>query len=141
LSFLVEQQKIDPIKVIDTSECYVYTINAIPEPEDKPSTSYADIIAGKSIIDCPIEQQCVAYVKSKGVQLPQGNANQIESNTDVPCVGCVVLLYSSRWGHVAFIEEIASNSILISEKNHLGCGIISTRSLELTDNRIKGYFK
>lgn len=101
--------------------------------------SYATML-GKDD-SCLLEYQCVAYVKSKGIQLPQGNAKDLRPNSDVPCVGCGVLLSIGRWGHIAYLEEVdmVGNRIYISEMNWISCGIISYRWLNIDDLTIRGY--
>lgn len=96
------------------------------------------MILGKNPGYCPIEQQCVSYVKSRGLII-QGNAKDIQSNTDIPCVGCGVLLYSGRWGHIAYIEKVYGVSFLVSEQNWEGCGIVSKRVIMMNDPDIRGY--
>lgn len=91
--------------------------------------------------NCPIELQCVSYVKGKGLELPKGDAKDIKPNSDVPVVGGGVLLYSGRWGHIAYIEEVFENGILVSEANVEGCGVVSTRSISLDSLSIRGFIK
>lgn len=112
--------------------------NSQPTTIETPKT-YATLY-GKNP-NCPIELQCVSYVKEKGVALPNGDAKDIQPNSDVPIVGGGVLLYGGRWGHIAYIEEVFESSILVSESNILGCGIVSTRSIQLDDTIIRGFIK
>ena len=104
----------------------------------EPSVSYLTLY-GKSDV-CPIEKQCVQHLKNKGLNI-QGNAKDIRPNSNVPVVGGGILLYSGRWGHIAFVEKITAVSILVSEANFLGCGIVSTRSIDLDDIEIRGFVK
>ena len=90
---------------------------------------------------CPIELQCKEYVKSRGLQLPQGNAKDLRPNSDVPVVGGGVLLSIGGWGHIAYLEEVLPDSIHICEQNMAGCGIVSCRWLDINDSSIRGYIK
>lgn len=99
--------------------------------------SYATIL-GKDP-SCPILLQCKEYVKSRGLQLPQGNAEDLLPDSNIPIVGGGVLLSIGRWGHIAYLEEVLPNSIYICESNYAGCGIVSCRWLDISDSTIRGY--
>jgi len=96
------------------------------------------MILGKSSGYCPAEAQCVAYAKSRGLVI-SGNAKNIIPNVEYPVVGGGVLLRSGYYGHIAVVERIDGESILISESNWEGCGIISQRTIMLNDPDIRGY--
>lgn len=116
------------------------SILATSEPYARVAPVSLGVILGKSSGYCPIEQQCVSYAKSRGLVI-SGNANVIQPNIDGPCVGCGVLLYSGRWGHIAYIEKVYGVSFLVSEQNWEGCGIVSKRVIMMNDPNIKGYVK
>ena len=99
---------------------------------------YADIL-GKDP-RCPIELQCVSYVKKRIPFLPSGNANVILINSQTPVAGGAVLFYSNPYGHVAYVEKVFGDMIFISEQNQIGCGKISTRWISINSPSIKGYF-
>lgn len=57
----------------------------------------------------------------------------------VPKAGAIVVTTDSIWGHVAYVESVSGNSIVISEMNYKGFGIISSRSIPISSSIIKGY--
>lgn len=113
---------------------------ATNEPYTHITPTSLAVVLGKNP-NCPISQQCVAYVEGRGVVLPDGNANQIEPNIEYPVVGGAVVFWGGYYGHIAFIEEIDifKNRILISEQNWEGCGVVSYRWILLSDETIKGF--
>ncbi len=102
--------------------------------------SNAMILGGSKNLPCPIELQCVQYLKNKGLNI-QGNAKDIVSNSDVPVLFGGVLLRNGIYGHIAYIEAIdrENNRIYVSEMNWEGCGIVSYRWIDLNDPTIRGY--
>lgn len=135
-----EQISVDTINSADLiKDSYVYSAPVDMSKVDPPPVPLGDIVAGKRLDpNCPVEKQCVSLLKEKGFKI-QGDAKDIISNSDVPCVGCGILLFGGRWGHVAIIEAVYQNDILILEKNYIDCGVISTRSIQIDDYRIRGY--
>ena len=128
-------------------DSYVYSKFVAPEaPETSvlaTITSTPELLPKRTNWNCPnIEDYCVYYVQSKGLQV-QGNAWDIRSNSDIPVLRGGVLL-SGKIDHIGFIESIYKGnpgSILISESNILGCGIISQRIIYLNDPDIKGFIR
>ena len=113
---------------------YVLSLNA---PDYETPITYLDIL-GKDP-RCPVELQCVSYVKSK-MYLPPGNANQIPITSKIPVVGGAILFYSNPYGHIAYVERVFGDMIFISEQNQIGCGAISFRWISVNTSTIKGYF-
>ena len=127
---------------INDSNLYYDSYVAIALPVVYPSPPLAMLIetTRRSHWNCPdITEQCVQYAKDRGLNV-SGNAWTIKSNSIVPNIGGGVLLYNGP-GHIAIVEEIFQNSILVSEKNFLECNVISTRSIQLNDEQIKGFIK
>jgi len=131
------------------NKSYVYSKFVVPEPPLPVLTIImptTELLPKSSRINynCPnIEDYCIHYVKSKGVNIesPVVYAKNIVPNTDGACVGCGVLLSAGRFGHIGFVEEIIDDYLLISESNYIDCGQISTRSIWLNDPFIRGYVK
>jgi len=91
---------------------------------------------------CPLDKQCVRYAEQKLGKQINLHAYQIIPNTKEPCINCGVLLYSPNpFGHIAVIQKVSEGSIEIIEQNQEGCGVISTRSIDLTDWIIRGFYK
>ncbi len=55
-----------------------------------------------------------------------------------PVVGSMMVTNESN-GHVAVVEEVFGKEVMISEQNFKGIYIVSERTLEVYDSRIKGY--
>lgn len=81
---------------------------------------------------------CIAYVISRGVKLPPGNAIDQKPNSMIPRVGGIVIMkYRSGEGHVAYIESL-DGGIHIASSNVIP-GKITREVLQINDPRIKGY--
>lgn len=96
--------------------------------------------------------QCTWYVAQKKLIPWSGNANQwlakarnygykIGKN---PVKGAIVSLKESGWqarlyGHVAYVEEVRENEIVISEMNYKGKGVYSKRTIPINSKKIIGY--
>lgn len=117
---------------------YLLSNNGQYYPE---TTTFATLLGNKDP-KCPLASQCVSYVRSKIPTLPSGNANQIEPNIEYPVAGGAIIFGGGSYGHIAYIEylDIVNNRIFISEQNHLGCAIISSRWIDLSAKNIIGYW-
>lgn len=97
---------------------------------------------------------CTYYVATKRNDLPPqlGNAKDwlknarslrlsvCEGNFCQPKEGAVISLKGSNpLGHVAFVEKVEGDTILISEMNFKGWGKINQRRLKIGDPSIEGY--
>jgi len=56
-----------------------------------------------------------------------------------PSVGAVVVTNESWYGHVAYVESVNGNEITVSEMNAPIWGVVTHRTLNAYDGRIKGY--
>lgn len=92
--------------------------------------------------------QCTWYVATRRFVPWSGHAKQWLKNSQqfgyrvgkVPAVGAIVATKEDAvYGHVAYVEEVTSDSIVISEMNYKGLGIYSKRTLKINDWRILGY--
>ena len=107
---------------------YSVSWGRLPVAQDKPLRS--DIFP----TNCPIEKQCVEYVKGKGIEL-SGNAWELKPNSQIPKTGSAILFEN----HVGYVEKIAEEKLLISEKNLYKCDEITWRWIEKKDPRIRGF--
>lgn len=97
---------------------------------------------------------CTSYVAEKRRDLPShlGNAKDWLQNAKIlnfsvcdgnqcqPKEGAVVSLKGTHaLGHVAFVEKVEGDTILISEMNYKGWGKVTKRRLNINDPSIKGY--
>ena len=92
---------------------------------------------------------CTWFVKAKRSDIPNnmGHAKAWLNSAKVfniatgsePKVGAIVVTTESSYGHVAYIESIENDTLVISEMNFKGWGKTSTRSLNMTSKVIKGY--
>ena len=91
--------------------------------------------------------QCTEYVAKRVPVYWRGNANQWITNARAvgiptgiePRVGSIVQTRESGWGHVAVVEKIEGNRMLISEQNYKGLYIVSQRWITIGDPIISGY--
>lgn len=134
----------------DNKECYIMYSTLYPvrgdvlgitiDTSEKVQTNHTQEISRARIdSNCSIEKQCVFYVQSKGIQI-SGNARDVEPNSQNPVHGCAVLLETPQ-GHVAYVEEVEQDRILISDQNWEKCGSISFRWIDRNDQGIRGFIK
>lgn len=92
--------------------------------------------------------QCTWYVATKRFVPWGGHAKQWLKNSQQygynvgqePAVGAIVATKeNSLYGHVAYVEEVGDDYIVISEMNYKGLGIKSVRRLDIDDWKILGY--
>ena len=92
--------------------------------------------------DCSVENQCVSFVEQMMGREFNANAKDIPVNENQPCEGCGIVFWGGRYGHIAYILEVESPSMLLVEQNRLGCGLVSTRSVSFEElNNVKGFVK
>lgn len=90
--------------------------------------------------------QCTWYIAQKRYIPWAGNAKDWLNNArkygfqtgSEPVPGAIVATREGYYGHVAYVEAVQGDSIIISEMN-LGYGVLKTRTLKIGDRRIKGY--
>lgn len=91
--------------------------------------------------------QCTWYIAQKICITFSGHAKSWLLNAQragyaigrTPQVSAIVSLRETWYGHVGIVEEVRSNSIVISEMNHLGPWKVNRREIKLNDWRINGY--
>lgn len=96
--------------------------------------------------------QCTWYVAQRRLIPWAGHAKDWIANArsygykvgNSPAMGSIVSLKETgwqarRWGHVAYVEKVEGNKIIISEMNYKGKGVYSKRTLPINDRRIIGY--
>jgi len=91
--------------------------------------------------------QCTWYVAQKYCIPWSGHAKSWLTNArnfgyeigKEPKVGSIISLRETWYGHVAIVEEVKDNSIIISEMNHLGPWRVNRREIKINDPRINGY--
>ena len=83
---------------------------------------------------------CISFIKSKmGRFEPLGYPNIMIPNAEIPWPGYAVLTDEGPYGHIALILHIEGSNLLISEANYQPCKV-STRSLDISDPRIRGFW-
>ena len=90
--------------------------------------------------------QCVPYARAKtGIQLTGWAGSLLKRAAEagyttsvMPAQGGMVITTESN-GHVAVVEEVKEDTIVISEQNYAGRYIVSTREISLDDPIIQGY--
>ncbi|MEO5366649.1 MAG: hypothetical protein H7831_09905 [Magnetococcus sp. WYHC-3] len=139
------------IQVLDQNVSYVANsspqsvLASIIEPEPERNNLYDLVnLVGQPYKrnNCPIKYQCVSFVEKIMEREFDADAKNIPVNEKQPCEKCAVVMYGGPFGHIAYIMKVATPSFEIIEANHLGCGKISTRSLNFEElNNVKGYIK
>ncbi len=90
--------------------------------------------------------QCTDYAaRMTGWVNWRGNANMWATNAKKaghtvdknPTVGAIIQTNESRWGHVGYIESVNGNQVTFSEWNYAGPFKKTTRTLSITDSRVK----
>ena len=91
--------------------------------------------------------QCVAYAQLRtGLDVSGwGMARNIPTNATTPIVGTIVKLNEGYYGHLAVIEEIKGDILVLSEANledsPTGGKIVYGRTIQINDSRILGYIQ
>lgn len=94
---------------------------------------------------------CTYYVAKKVKITFGGNAVHWLSNAkaagyatgDIPAAGAIVSMHGvgryAKYGHVAFVERVEGENIIVSEMNYTGWNQISSRSIPVSSLDIRGY--
>ncbi len=120
-----------------------------------PRNKVASASSTKSLAYAPAKEgshtfyagQCTRYIASKLTIPWGGNAktwlNKAESmgyeTSESPKAGSVVVTSEGPYGHVAIVEEVKGDKMVISEMNYQGWGKLSTREVPLDYDQIKGF--
>ena len=113
-------------------------------PGPKPSVKLVARGSGGSGIYIPVGNgQCVDFVQAHGYSNLRGNAYLWAKyvNTAVPVAGGVVVLRGGRYGHVALVTAVKSDSVQIVEQNYFGLYIVDHREVALNDKSIVGFIR
>ena len=116
------------------------TVWASEEPQDTYSEQF---VVAKYIpfVEDYDPKSCISYGKWR-VDASQktywGNGSEIVPNLQNATVGAFVLTYEGN-GHIAYIEALEGDSMLISESNYIP-GEYGTRSMDLDYELIKGFW-
>ena len=126
-----------------------------PKPAATPSTNTTSNVAKASKPSVPkaafvgsnkfARGHCTAYVASKVKVYWRGNANMWATNAKRngatvdrnPTVGAIIQTNESRWGHVGYIEKVSGTKVTFSEWNYAGLGVKTTRTLDMSDSKVK----
>lgn len=84
------------------------------------------------------QKRCVPWSGDAKMWLTNAQAYGYSTGKE-PAVGSIMVTTESRWGHVAYVEEINGDLITISEMNKYGWGISNKRTLHRNDRIIRGY--
>lgn len=92
---------------------------------------------------------CTWWIKNKRQDIPNnlGDARNWLTNapkaglqvTSQPTVGGIVVTNESPYGHLAYIEAIRGNNLIVSEMNYAGWGKKTQRILNLNNPKILGF--
>lgn len=89
---------------------------------------------------------CVPYARAKtGIQLTGWAGDMLEraneagyATSTMPAKGGMVVT-TEGGGHVAVVEEVKEDAIVITEQNYAGRYVVSSRELPIDDPKIEGY--
>jgi LysM repeat protein len=114
-----------------------------PKPSIKPSLARGSTDDSHGIYVPVGNGQCVDFVQAHGFPKLSGNANTWKRyiNTPVPVAGGVVVFRGGRFGHVALITAVKTNSIQVVEQNYYSPYVIDHREISLTDRSIVGFIQ
>ena len=83
---------------------------------------------------------CTWYVaQKKNIHTSFGDARYWPVNSKEPQAGAVVVTYESWRGHVAYVEAVEGDKVVVSEMNYIGWGKTNTRVIDKNSRFIKGY--
>jgi surface antigen len=83
---------------------------------------------------------CTWYAaQKKNISTSFGDARYWPVNSKEPQAGAVVVTYESPRGHVAYVEAVEGDKIVVSEMNYIGWGKTNTRVIDKNSRFIKGY--
>lgn len=68
-------------------------------------------------------------------------AKNIPVNSDTPTIGGLVVTYEGWAGHIAIIQDIQGDELILDEANYSRCRVTSGRKLNINNSLIKGYIK
>jgi surface antigen len=117
------------------------TTSATPKAS-KPSVPKAAFIGSNKFAG----GHCTAYVASRVKVYWRGNANMWATNAKRagatvdrnPVPGAIIQTNeNSRYGHVAYIESVNGSKVTFSEWNYAGLYKKTTRTLDMSDSRVK----
>jgi len=83
---------------------------------------------------------CTWYAaQKKNISTSFGDARYWPVNSKEPQAGAVVVTYESPRGHVAYVEAVEGDKVVVSEMNYIGWGKTNTRVIDKNSRFIKGY--
>ncbi len=150
---IIQFNKLDDANALSIGEFLIIPGGAkYIAPQIKKTSPRPTIVTGKFKSHIFPWGQCTLYVAQKKYVPWSGNAKNWLANAkrygleigNAPRVGAIVALKESGWqarryGHVAYVEEIEKNKIIISEMNYKGVGVYSKRSVPINSKKIIGY--
>ncbi len=115
---------------------------ATPKATSQPSVPRAAFVGSNKFA----AGHCTAWVASKVKVYWRGNASAWMSNAkragatvnQTPKVGSIIQTNESRYGHVGYIEAVNGTKVTFSEWNYKGLFIKTTRTLDMSDSKVKG---
>ncbi len=132
-------------------------IPALPKPQPvvatTDSSSSDDSSSGISYVSTTTGPNhfpwgwCTWWVANKRYVPWSGNAKDWYWNAQAygravgrtPVPGAIMVTWESSYGHVAYVESVNGNSFTVSEMNYKGFGIVSTRTLTVSQVPLIGF--
>ena len=107
----------------------------------KPSIPKANFVGSNKFAG----GHCTAWVASQVKVYWRGNANMWATNARkagatvnrTPAVGAIIQTNESRWGHVGYITGVNGSKVTFTEWNYAGLYVKTTRTLDMSDSKVK----
>ncbi len=128
---------------------------AVRKPTTNSSGTVIKTTAATSLAYAPLKEgshtfyagQCTRYVASQKTIPWGGNAGEWLNNakaegyetSSAPKAGAILVTNESSSGHVAIVEEIKGDKMIVSEMNYAGWGKVTKREIPLDSSKIKGF--
>lgn len=135
LAGTVEAQQLD--QPITAPSCLAGTIEPSTKKKD---VSYVEPIPYKPSIYC----NCKAFLEASGIILPKVGNNGVKAIKPThtkPFIGAVVITMEGPLGHVAHVDDIVDNYLILNEANYVRCQQTKGRKLSIDSALILGYYK
>lgn len=131
------QQLFKPIQ--DTTRLTAVIASNSPITFPKSKVSYTQPYTGNGGVYC----SCVTFLRASGISLPRtlnGTARTMPVRTTTPFIGAVVVTNEGVNGHVAHVDNIVDNYLILNEANYVRCQQTKGRKLHIDSPVIIGYY-
>ena len=159
LNEVIKYNQIDGDRIVQGQKIFLPNAKMPIYRTTRPKNSTRTHLVKKSVPSRPVKitpkgchrfpyGQCTWYVAQKWGCIPwSGNAKNWLANArrygyptgSQPVPGAIMVTRESWWGHVAYVEKVIGDSVVISEMNKYGWGRVNRRTLNKNSWLIRGY--